>query len=284
MRYRSGMTIAVVTDSTAGLPAAVAEKVRIVPLSVVIDGVATPEGIATADEVAAALRNRRTTVTTSRPSPAEFTKVYRELFDAGASGVVSVHLSATLSGTYESAVAAASEVGGRVSVVDSRSTAMGLGFPVLAAADAAVGGASLDEVVSAAAAAAGNTDTYFVVDTLDHLRRGGRIGAASALLGTALSVKPILHVADGGIVACDRVRTMSRALDRLVDLALAAAGSHPSVRAAVHHFAAPERADLIASALRERLGDRLAELYLTELTTVIAAHVGPGVAGVVIHR
>lgn len=278
------MTIAVVTDSTAGLPAAFAEKVRIVPLSVVIDGVATPEGIAAADEVATALRNRKMTVTTSRPSPAEFTKVYRELLDSGASGVVSVHLSSALSGTYESAVAAACELGGQVSVVDSRSTAMGLGFPVLAAASAAASGASLDAVVSAAGSATGNTDTYFVVDTLDHLRRGGRIGAASALLGTALSVKPILHVEDGRIVACDRVRTMSRALDRLVELALAAAGPDRPVRAAVHHFAAPQRADLLASALRERLGDRLAELYLTELTAVIAAHVGPGVAGVVIHR
>src|SRR5512138_2899560 len=104
MSYRAGMTIAVVTDSTAGLPTAFAEQVRIVPLSVVIDGVATPEGIATTDEVAAALRNRRMTVTTSRPSPAEFAKVYEELLHAGASGIVSIHLSAALSGTYDSAV------------------------------------------------------------------------------------------------------------------------------------------------------------------------------------
>src|SRR5262245_22219490 len=110
------MTIAVVTDSTAGLPAAFASKVRIVPLSVVIDGVAAPEGMAASDEVAAALRNRKMTVTTSRPSPAEFAKVYQELLDSGASGVVSVHLSAALSGTYSSAVAAAAEFGDLVSV------------------------------------------------------------------------------------------------------------------------------------------------------------------------
>lgn len=283
MSYRAGMTIAVVTDSTAGLPTAFAEKVRIVPLSVVIDGVATPEGIVTVGEVAAALRNRKVTVTTSRPSPAEFATVYQELLGSGASGVLSVHLSAALSGTYDSAVAAASELGDRVAVIDARSTAMGLGFPVLVAAEAAASGASLDAVRSATVAAIDQTDTYFVVDTLDHLRRGGRIGAASALLGTALSVKPILHVEEGAIVPRDRVRTMSRALDRLVELALAAAGSHTAVRAAVHHFAAPERAALIATALRERLGDRLAELYLTELTAVIAAHVGPGVVGVVIN-
>jgi DegV family protein with EDD domain len=284
MSYRAGMTIAVVTDSTAGLPTAFAEKVRIVPLSVVIDGVATPEGIATTDEVAAALRNRKMTVTTSRPSPAEFAKVYGELFDAGASGIVSIHLSAALSGTYDSAVAAASELGDRVTVVDARSTAMGLGFPVLAAAEAASAGASLEEVRATAVEATEHTDTYFVVDTLDHLRRGGRIGAASALVGTALSVKPILHVEDGAIVPRDRVRTMSRALDRLVELALAAAGANPSVRAAVHHFDAPDRADLVATALREKLGDRLAEMYLTELTAVIAAHVGPGIVGVVIQH
>lgn len=278
------MTIAVVTDSTAGLPAAFAEKVRIVPLSVVIDGVATPEGIAASEDVAAALRNRKMTVTTSRPSPAEFGKVYKELLDAGASGVVSVHLSAALSGTLESATAAAEEFGDQVVVVDSRSTSMGLGFPVLAASSAATSGGSLSDVRDAAAAAIENTDTYFVVDTLDHLRRGGRIGAASALLGTALSVKPILHVEDGAIVPCDRVRTMSRALDRLVELALSAAGPEAPVRAAVHHFSAPDRADLVAAALRDRFGERLSELYLTELTSVIAAHVGPGVVGVVVHR
>jgi DegV family protein with EDD domain len=278
------MTIAVVTDSTAGLPATLAEKVRIVPLSVVIDGVATPEGIATSDEVAAALRTRKSTVTTSRPSPADFAKAYQELLDAGASGVVSIHLSAALSGTLESAGAAAADFGDRVSVVDSRSTSMGLGFPVLAAVSAASTGGSMDDVRAAVAAAIERTDTYFVVDTLDHLRRGGRIGAASALLGTALSVKPILHVEEGAIVPCDRVRTMSRALDRLVELALSAAGPDAAVHAAVHHFAAPERADLVASALRDRFGDRLSELYLTELTSVIAAHVGPGVVGVVVHR
>jgi DegV family protein with EDD domain len=232
----------------------------------------------------AALRNRKTTVTTSRPSPAEFTKVYRELLDAGADGVVSIHLSAALSGTHESAAAAASELPGRVEVVDARSTSMGLGFPVLVAAEAAGAGHDLADVKDAALAAIDNTDTYFVVDTLDHLRRGGRIGAASALLGTALSVKPILHVEDGAIVPCDRVRTSSRALDRLVELALAAAGHHQTVRAAVHHFDARDRADRVAAALRERLGDRLGELYLTEVSAVIAAHVGPGVVGVVVYH
>jgi DegV family protein with EDD domain len=279
------MTIAVVTDSTAGLPAEFASRIRIVPLAVVIDGMVRAEGVGVSSaEVAAALRNRKLNVTTSRPAPAEFAKTYQALLDGGASGVVSVHLSAALSGTFESATLAAEEFGGRVQVIDSRSTAMGLGFPALAAAAAADEGGSIDEVRDAAVAAVARTETYFVVNTLEHLRRGGRIGAASALLGTALSVKPILHVVDGAIVSLDRVRTSSRALDRLVELAVAAAGEEAAVDIAVQHIDTPERAESVAAALRERLGDRLRALYTTEVSAVIAAHVGPGVVGVIVHR
>jgi DegV family protein with EDD domain len=279
------MTIAVVTDSTAGLPVEFADRIRVVPLAVVVDGVARAEGVeVTSAEVAAALRNPKLTVTTSRPAPAEFAEAYQALLDGGATGVVSVHLSAALSGTHESAELAAQEFDGRVRVVDSRSTAMGLGFPVLAALTAASSGGSIEEVVDAATAAVACTETYFVVDTLEHLRRGGRIGAASALLGTAFAVKPILHVVDGSIVSRDRVRTMSRALDRLVELAVGACADEPSVEIAVQHLAAPERAEQVAAAVRERLGDRVAALYTTEVSAVIGAHVGPGVVGVIVHR
>jgi len=279
------MTIAVVTDSTADLPAQFASRIRVVPLAVVIDGVARAEGVdVSCAEVAAALRNRKLNVTTSRPAPAEFAQTYRALLDGGASGVVSVHLSAALSGTYESATLAAEEFGDLVRVIDSRSTAMGLGFPALAAAAAAAAGGSVDDVAAAAVAAVSRTETYFVVDTLEHLRRGGRIGAASALLGTALSVKPILHVVDGAIVSRDRVRTSSRALDRLVELAVAAAGDEPTVDVAVQHLDTPDRAERVAAGVRDRLGDRLGVLYTTEVSAVIGAHVGPGVVGVVVHR
>jgi len=125
--------------------------------------------------------------------------------------------------------------------------------------------------------------TLFYVDTLEFLRRGGRIGAASALLGTALSVKPILHVVDGSIVVRDRVRTAGRALARLVDLAVDASGAG-EVDIAVHHLGAPDRAAALADAVAMRLGDRLRDCYITEIGAVVAAHVGPGVAGVVVHR
>jgi DegV family protein with EDD domain len=160
---------------------------------------------------------------------------------------------------------------------------MGLGFAALGAASAARQGRDLEAVRDAAAAHAAQVSTFFYVDTLEFLRRGGRIGAASALLGTALSVKPILHVVDGAIVVRDKVRTAGRALARIVDLAVEAAGDG-DVDIAVHHLEAPDRASCLAEALSARLGGRLRDLYLTEIGAVVAAHVGPGVAGVVIHR
>lgn len=276
------MNIAVVTDSTAYLPAG--HDITVVPLTVAINGVEGREGLdATPAEVARALSARRVAVTTSRPSPELFVSTYRRLLDAGAPGVVSVHLSAELSGTVESATLAAADVGERVAVVDARSTGMGLGFPALAAAAAAAEGADLEAVRRAATDAIDRTTTLLYVDTLEFIRRGGRIGPASALLGTALSVKPILHVSNGAIVLRDKVRTASRGLARLVDLAVeTAAGS--DVDAAVHHLGAGDRAATLADALSERLGERLRERYVTEVGAVVAAHVGPGLLGIVIHR
>ncbi|MFC0532638.1 DegV family protein [Phytohabitans kaempferiae] len=276
------MRVAVVTDSTAYLPAG--PDVTVVPLTVVINGVEGREGVdTTPSEVARTLGARRVAVTTSRPAPELFVSAYRRLLDAGATGVVSLHLSAELSGTVESASLAAREVGEQVAVVDARSTGMGLGFPVLAAVASAAAGNDIEEVRRAAADAITRTTTLLYVDTLEFLRRGGRIGAASALLGTALSVKPILHVSDGAIVVRDKVRTASRGLARLVDLAVEAAGES-DVDAAVHHLGAPDRAGVLAEALTERLGDRLHERYVTEVGAVVAAHVGPGLLGIVIHR
>ncbi len=277
--------ITVVTDSTAYLPDALvaAHGITVVPLTVVISGDEGREGIeVTPSDVAVAL-SRRVAVTTSRPAPAELGKAYRGLFEAGASGVVSVHLSAQLSGTYESAVLAARDFGDRVAVIDSRSTGMGLGFPAVVAAAAAAQGADLSGVREKALAAIDRTTTLFYVDTLEFLRRGGRIGAASALLGTALAVKPILWVNEGVIVVRDKVRTASRALARLVDLAVEAAGQS-DVDVAVHHLAAAERAAGLADALANRLGERLRASYLTEVGAAVGAHVGPGLACVVVYR
>lgn len=279
------MPVAVVTDSTAYLPPELAGGITLVPLTVVIGGVEGTEGEQVGPaEVAAALTARRVAVSTSRPAPERFARTYREVLDAGADGIISVHLSAELSGTCEAAALAAGEVDGdRIRVVDARSTGMALGFCARAAAIAATAGAELAAVVAAAQAAVAATTTYFYVDTLEFLRRGGRISAASALLGTALSVKPILHVTDGAIAAKEKVRTASRALARLVDLSVEAAGES-DVEIAVHHLVASERAREVSSTLAERLGNRLRQQWTSEVGAVVAAHAGPGLVGVVIHR
>jgi DegV family protein with EDD domain len=249
----------------------------------VVNGVEGLEGSEISPaEVARALSARRVDVSTSRPAPSQFATAYRKLLDDGADGVVSVHLSAKLSGTLEAAALAAHEFGKQVTVVDSMTTGMGLGFAALAAAAAARQGADLDSVRATALDHASRVSTLFYVDTLEFLRRGGRIGAASALLGTALSVKPILHVRDGSIVVRDKVRTAGRALARLVDLAVDASGDG-EVDIAVHHLRAPDRATALADAVSMRLGDRLRDCYITEIGAVVAAHVGPGMAGIVVH-
>lgn len=280
------MPIAVVTDSTAYLPPGLlaTHQLTVVPLTVVLNGVEGREGVETFPaDATQALSARRVSVSTSRVAPAQFVHTYRRLLDDGADGIVSVHLSAGLSGTVESARLAAAEFGDRVAVVDSRSCGMGIGFPAVAAAEAAAAGADLTAAHAAAHQAVARTTIYFYVDTLEFLRRGGRINAASALLGTALSVKPIMHMPDGVIVLRDRVRTASRGVTRLVDLAVEAAGD-ADVDLALHHLAAPQRAEALQTALAARFGDRLRSTYVTEAGAVVAAHAGPGLACVVVHR
>lgn len=282
------MPFAVVTDSTAYLPEGFAARhaVHVVPLTVHVDDRTGRDGIDIGpDELARALREHRT-VTTSRPNPEAFATRYRELLAEGYDGVLSVHLSRELSGTWESARLAASEVDpARIRVVDSRTIAMGLGFAAIQAAEAAAAGASGEDVEAAAVSAAARTRCVFVVETLDYLRRGGRIGAAAALFGTALSVKPVLHVADGRIQPLEKVRTTSRAMSRLVDLAANAASELPAadipVRLAVHHLAAPERAAELATRLDERLPASVG-CFVSEVGAVIGAHTGPGVLGIVV--
>lgn len=185
--------------------------IRVVPLHVIVDGVELREGV---DDLPADLSG----VTTSGPSPAELTEAYAEaLSDSGGDGVVAVHLSRELSGTWSAARYAADALGDRVQLVDSRTTAMGLGFAALAGAELARSGASVRAVYERAVEVAARSRTLLVVDRLDHLRRGGRIGTATALLGTALAMKPVLHLVDGRLVLREKTRTMTKAMAKLVD-------------------------------------------------------------------
>ena len=278
------MSVAVVTDSTAYLSDELIEGygIHVVPLYVVLAGHSGREGwdIGPGD-VARALGVRGQTVSTSRPTPVTSWRPTGAPWPRAPSGWYSIHLSSELSGTWDAARLAASQVGEHiVSVVDSRSAAMGAGFAVLAAARSAAAGADAAAVARAAQETADATRTFFVVDTLEYLRRGGRIGAAAAVLGSALAVKPVLHVQDGRVVPLEKVRTSARALNRLVQRAVEAAGQGP-VSVAVHHLAAPERAERLAAELRDRL-PQLRELHVSELGAAIGAHVGPGAVGIVV--
>ncbi|MDX6307601.1 MAG: fatty acid kinase fatty acid binding subunit [Nocardioidaceae bacterium] len=272
---------ALVSDSTSVDPGMASRlDVVVVPLQVVIGSSSYDEGDdASPAMVASALRERKP-VSTSRPAPERFARVYREAADAGAEAVVSIHLSGEVSGTVESAMSAARQVGLDVIVVDSRQLGMATGFAVAAAARALDEGAAAPNAAEVARARALRTTALFYVDTMEYLRRGGRVGAAAALVGSALSVKPLLKVQDGRIVQLDRVRTSTRALARLEELAVDAAGEQ-EVDIAVSHLANLERATALAERLRARV-PKVSELVMTEVGAVIGAHVGPGMLGVVV--
>ncbi|RMI30724.1 DegV family protein [Streptomyces triticirhizae] len=275
-------SVAIVTDSTAYLPRStvVRREVRVVPLTVVLGDEALEDGTEYAVRRLAQALGQKQAVTTSRPSPAEFAEVYRRAAAEGAKSIVSLHLSSEISGTYDAAVLAAREATVPVRVVDSGMIAMALGFCVLAAAEVADAGGSVDEAVAAAVKRAEATRALFYVDTLEHLRRGGRIGTAQALLGSALAVKPLLELADGRIEPLEKVRTASRAIARLEELAVEHAGAGP-VDVAVHHLAAEERAVQLADRLRGRLSG-LIDLHVSEVGAVLGAHTGPGLLGAVV--
>jgi DegV family protein with EDD domain len=283
------MATVVVTDSTASLPAdvAAAHRIVVVPLQVTIGSRCYDDGVdAEADpaHVAAALRDY-VPVSTSRVSPVQMRRLYVRLAREGADGIVSVHLSGELSGTVESAVVAARDAPVPVAVVDTRLVAAGVGYAALAAATVAAAGGSPEEAAVTARDRAAACTTLFCVDTLEYLRRGGRVGTAAALIGSALAIKPILTLAGGAVQPLEKVRTSSRALARLEDLAVGAAGTGP-VAFTVMHLANPSAAGRLDSALRARFGDRVVAepSAVSEIGAVVGAHVGPGLVGVAVCR
>ena len=253
--------VTVVTDSTSYLPAGLADElgIRVVPLQVQLGDRTGREGVdvSPADVTGPCGPESRC----PRPGRRRGSSASSiGILETGSSAVISLHLSGQLSGTCDSARLAAGELDDElVRVVDSRSAGMALGFGVLAAARAAAAGVDLDKVELAARSVLDSTTALFYVDSLEWLHRGGRIGAAAARFGTALAVKPLLHLADGRIAPLEKVRTASKAIARLVQLGVAAAGNDP-VDVAVQHLAAPDRAGDLARQLRESL-PAVRELY-----------------------
>ena len=271
--------VAIVTDSSASLPDGVAEElgVVVVPLQVVIGATSYDEGDATTEMVAEALRSF-TPVSTSRPTPAAMAEVYAAAAAEGAEAIVSIHLSHDLSGTFDAAEVAARDAPVPVLAVDARQVGPATGYAVAAAARVAAKDGTPEEVAAAARARADACTSLFYVDTLEYLRRGGRVGTAAALIGGALAVKPLLGLADGKIVPLEKVRTAGKALARLEDLAVESADG-AAVEATVAHLASPERAEQLGARLSERL-DLASPIRIAELGAVLGAHVGPGMVAV----
>ncbi|WP_072688351.1 DegV family protein [Rhodococcus marinonascens] len=270
------MPVVVVTDSSASFQPEFVEQygIRVVPLHVLSGDEDLREGI---DQVPTDLGG----VTTSGASLNELTEAYSEALDSSdGAGVLAVHISRQLSGTWEAGRQAAQTFDGRVRIIDSQSTGMGLGYPVLEAARAAKDGANLETVYRRAVDVASGGHCMIIVDRLDQLRRGGRIGTAAALLGTALAMKPVLHLVDGRLVLKEKTRTATKAMAKMIDAAVEYAGLDRTA-VAVHHMHARHRAEAVAEQLKDRI-PQISDLVVTEFSAVIGAHVGTGAVGIVL--
>lgn len=275
--------IALVTDSASSLPADLAERydVRVVPLQVVVGDDCLTEGVDIAPgDVASALESHRS-VSTSRPAPEVFSRTYAELADDGVAQILSIHLSAEVSGTFESAQIAGRTARVPVHCVDSRQVGMGIGFAALTAAELLADDAPVEKAIAAAKTRGDATASYFYVDTLEYLRRGGRVSTLGALVGSALAMKPLLSIDDGRIGPLEKVRTSARALNRLQELAVTyARRTGGTFDVAVQHLAAEDRANDVAETLQEELD--LDQVRVLEVGAAVGAHVGPGMVAVVV--
>ena len=274
--------VAIVTDTTHYLPRdlAAANDLHQVSLYVHWEGRADREAdLPDFDEYYEHLHVASDLPTTSQPSVGDFLEVYEPLLDAGRD-IVSIHLSGGISGTYDSALAAKARLDeqgrpGRIEIVDSATACGGLGLVVLAAAAQARDGGDVEAVVRRAHGAREELHLWFCIDTLEFLRRGGRIGAASAWLGTTLRIKPILKL-EAEITPVERVRTAGRAFERMVDY-LRACHEDGADGWVVQHIQAPEQAERLVERGREIFGTE--PHFISEVGPVIGTHVGPGLLG-----
>jgi DegV family protein with EDD domain len=271
--------IHLVTDSTAYLPPDTIKQydVHTVSLKVIVgDQTYDEEGGITKAEFFRLLADVATTPTTSQPSAGEFIECYEQLI-GDEDEIISIHISAGLSGTVPNALAAAQEVApGRIHVVDSRTTAVGLMIMVVAAGKAIAAGRSCPEILSMLERMIDESCIYFSVDTLEYLHKGGRIGTASKWLGTLLNIKPVLYLREGKIEPLDKVRTTKKARARILDEVEQVVGQRPA-HVAVAHIRAEEAAQELAERARERLN--CASMYISEIGPTIGTHVGPGTLG-----
>jgi len=274
--------IAIVTDSTAYLPTDLVKKhnITVVPLVVIWEDKTFEDGIdIQSAEFYTRLKTAKKMPSTSQVSIGNMHAAFQNLIDQGFD-VLGIFISSKLSGTIQSATQAKEMVGAaaeRITIVDSFSTSMSMGFPVLAAARALESGASLNDCLALVEKARENSGIFFAVDTLEFLHRGGRIGGAQRFIGSALNLKPILTLKDGKVEGMERIRTKSKAHDRVIELVAEKVKGKTNIRLATLHANASDD----AKALLERAAQRLnpVETIFTEVSPVIGTHTGPGTVG-----
>ncbi len=272
--------VAIVTDSTATIPADLRQQydIHVLPQVLIWGEETLLDGVdIQPDEFYRRLEKDPVHPKTSQVTPAAFNQIYSQLLENDRE-ILAILVSRKLSGTIESATQALEFFpGASIEIVDSQSVAMALGFQVLATARAVEEGASLQEAKALAEKAAPHTGVVFAVDTLEYLHRGGRIGGGARFLGTALNIKPILEVLDGKIEAVERVRTRKKSLNRLVELIEERVGGRQPVRLATLHANAAEEARILLDETSQRLD--AVESVFTEVSPVVGTHAGPGTVG-----
>lgn len=273
--------VAIVTDSTSSLTPAMGQQygVHVMPICVAFGTEEYRDGV---DLDSAAfyqkLRSAKQLPTTSQPTPADFVQTYTALSQQ-AEAIVSIHVSQQMSATLDSARVASRELPDiPIHVIDSRSVSMGLGLTAIAAAQAAAAGQDANQVVRLVEGIIPKMNLIFTVDTLEYLRKGGRIGGATAFLGLALSIKPLLYMRDGRIEPLEKPRTRARAVGRLLDLMAERVGTAEGVHVAVLHCAEPDDAQRLAERVAARF--RCEKLLTIEAGPIIGTHAGPGTLGV----
>ena len=278
--------VAVVTDSTACIPdqALNGLDIPVIPLWLIWEEDRYRDGVdITPEAFYQRLQERDTIPSTSQPSVGEFVEFYRRIAeDKGTDTIVGAFISSKISGTVASASSAAAQVPElNVTVIDSFSTSMGLGFVALAAAREAAAGGSVDDVVTVANQVRDRLTVLFTVDTLEYLHKGGRIGGAKRFLGTMLNIKPLLHLNDGCVEPMCQIRTKQRALAEMLDRAAESLEGREMAEVAVIDVDNREESQFVAAQVKERF--RISPVYHAPVSPVIGTHAGPGTVGIALY-
>lgn len=273
------MTLGIVTDSTAYLDDLFIKTnlIEVIPVQLIVDGKSYADVLEfSVDQLVAALRSRQS-VTTARPGVSAFLEVYQKLKKTGITQIVSIHLSSKLSGTYESALLAAKQIDIPVVVIDSKGVAGFLAQAVIDAVSMRESGKSLGDIEVQVTKNCENRKMYFYVDTLEFLARGGRVSTLKSKVGQWLTVKPILKMENGSVELHELVRTETKAMNRLIEIATEDGRDHTY---AINHVDGLARANQLAEAISDTL--KIEQIPVSSAGAVVGAHVGPGTVAVVI--